>query len=105
MGSTICFSDTGYYADTVEWCPYKDFQNVFVCGTYQLLEQSQLGQNQVHIMSGESAKDTSHELCSLTATDTSKPVRVGNIQLYSFNASCNSKRFVQQWYDRIYNNY
>ncbi|XP_053607398.1 diphthine methyltransferase isoform X1 [Plodia interpunctella] len=28
--------DTGYSADSVEWCPVEGYRNVLVCGTYQL---------------------------------------------------------------------
>ncbi|XP_035432929.2 diphthine methyltransferase isoform X1 [Spodoptera frugiperda] len=28
--------DTGYSADSVEWCPVEPYQDVLVCGTYQL---------------------------------------------------------------------
>jgi len=30
--------DTGYYSDTVEWCPIPNYHNILACGTYQLLE-------------------------------------------------------------------
>lgn len=30
--------DTGFYADSVEWCPASGHQNILACGTYQLLE-------------------------------------------------------------------
>ena len=55
---TLCSLDTGYYADTVEWCPVEGFESYLVCGTYQLLEKNGRGD--------ESAPD----------------VRVGNVQLY-----------------------
>jgi len=31
-----CKIDTGYCADSVEFCPHPDALNVLVCGTYQL---------------------------------------------------------------------
>lgn len=30
--------DTIYPADTVEWCPVLEYNNLFVCGTYKLNE-------------------------------------------------------------------
>ena len=30
--------DTEYSADSVEWCPNVPYQDVFVCGTYQLVK-------------------------------------------------------------------
>lgn len=32
--------DTEYSADSVEWCPDSEFQNLFVCGTYKLQQNS-----------------------------------------------------------------
>lgn len=34
--------DTIYPADTVEWCPILEYNNVFVCGTYKLDEINKL---------------------------------------------------------------
>lgn len=34
--------DTAYSADSVEWCPVADFQNLMLCGTYQLKEAKQV---------------------------------------------------------------
>lgn len=34
----IASYDTIYPADTVEWCPITEYNNVFVCGTYKLNE-------------------------------------------------------------------
>ena len=39
MFETIDSFDTEFSADSVEWCPTSDFQDVFVCGTYQLTAQ------------------------------------------------------------------
>jgi diphthamide biosynthesis protein 7 len=33
---TLHIWDTEYSADSVEWCPVSPYQNIFVCGTYQL---------------------------------------------------------------------
>lgn len=33
---TLCSYDTIYSADSVEWCPIEPYQNIFICGTYQL---------------------------------------------------------------------
>lgn len=32
--------DTDYSADCVEFCPFEGYQDIFVCGTYQVLEPS-----------------------------------------------------------------
>lgn len=36
--STLHTYDTGYSADSVEWCPHPPHQHLFVCGTYQLAD-------------------------------------------------------------------
>jgi len=56
---TLCSLDTGYYADTVEWCPIKGFETYLVCGTYQLLEK-----------------------ISTNDSQSNSNIRVGNVQLY-----------------------
>lgn len=35
---TVTTFDTVYNADTVEWCPVSPYNNLLVCGTYQLNE-------------------------------------------------------------------
>lgn len=35
---TLHVWDTEYSADSVEWCPVAPYQNIFVCGTYQLVQ-------------------------------------------------------------------
>lgn len=35
--------ETGYSADSVEWCPVEPFRNVLVCGTYQLDKKDDQG--------------------------------------------------------------
>ncbi|KAG5899352.1 hypothetical protein JTB14_036841 [Gonioctena quinquepunctata] len=37
--NTLFSFDTVYSADSVEWCPHKPCQNIFVCANYELLEQ------------------------------------------------------------------
>jgi len=36
--STMDTFDTELSADSVEWCPIEPFRNIFVCGTYKLIE-------------------------------------------------------------------
>ncbi|KAK3742977.1 hypothetical protein QZH41_008396, partial [Actinostola sp. cb2023] len=57
--NTLCTKDTELYADTVEWCPLKPFQDILACGTYQLVEGNKTNEN-----AGVSSK------------------RVGNVKLY-----------------------
>nr|XP_049699629.1 diphthine methyltransferase isoform X2 [Helicoverpa armigera] len=38
-----CRWDTGYSADSVEWCPVEPYRDVLVCGTYQLDKKDEQG--------------------------------------------------------------
>lgn len=64
---TLCSLDTGYYADTVEWCPVEGFEDYLVCGTYQLLEKNE--------------EDDGSALCPEECSSIGNE-RVGNVQLY-----------------------
>lgn len=67
---TICSIDTGYCADTVEWCPCQDFESYLVCGTYQLIEEN-----------GQENDDTASS-CASDESIARGSMRVGNVQLY-----------------------
>ncbi|KAF7401480.1 hypothetical protein HZH68_007300 [Vespula germanica] len=41
MFQTLSIFDTQLYADSVEWCPIEPFKDLFVCGTYQLIENTE----------------------------------------------------------------
>lgn len=36
MAKTLQVVDTEYSADSIEWCPHDGYQDVLLCGTYQL---------------------------------------------------------------------
>ncbi|XP_033213690.1 diphthine methyltransferase [Belonocnema kinseyi] len=42
MFSTLDSFDTILSADSVEWCPIENFRDIFVCGTYKLLEKESI---------------------------------------------------------------
>ena len=67
---TLCSLDTGYYADTVEWCPVESFQDYLVCGTYQLFEKND----------EDNESTQCPEECSSTGNE-----RLGNVQLYGLD--------------------
>lgn len=69
---TLCTLDTGYYADTVEWCPVKGFEDYLVCGTYQLLENNE--------------KNDGYAPCPEECSSVGNK-RVGNVQLYCLSES------------------
>jgi diphthamide biosynthesis protein 7 len=35
---SLATTDTIYSADSIEWCPHPGSEDIFVCGTYQVLE-------------------------------------------------------------------
>lgn len=74
---TLCSLDTGYYADTVEWCPVEGFESYLVCGTYQLLEKN----------------DRDDECPEDYSSDGN--VRVGNVQLYSLDETLGRSEIMQ----------
>lgn len=39
--TTLHTYDTVYSADSVEWCPHNPYQQLFVCGTYQLDDKAE----------------------------------------------------------------
>ncbi|XP_078347237.1 diphthine methyltransferase-like isoform X2 [Oculina patagonica] len=70
--NTLCSLDTGYYADTVEWCPLEGFEDYLVCGTYQLFEKND--------------RDDVSAPCPEECTSTGNE-RIGNVQLYCLDES------------------
>lgn len=40
--NTLFSDNTDLNADSVEWCPHIPNQNVFVCGNYQLIEETEV---------------------------------------------------------------
>ena len=72
---TLCTVDTGYYADTVEWCPLQGFESYLICGTYQLLERT------------DQENDCLASSCPPQAIKSKGDVRVGNVQLYHFDGT------------------
>ncbi|OCF39592.1 WD40 repeat domain 85 [Kwoniella heveanensis CBS 569] len=38
---SLAYVDTLYSADSIEWCPFEGYQNIFVCGTYQIVKQEE----------------------------------------------------------------
>jgi len=38
LGRSLASADTDYSADCIEFCPFQGFENIFVCGTYQVIE-------------------------------------------------------------------
>jgi len=75
----LCSLDTGYYADTVEWCPVESFEDYLVCGTYQLFEKND----------GDNESTPFPEECSSTGNK-----RLGNVQLYGLDKTLG--RFVRE---------
>lgn len=45
--TTLHSLDTEYSADSIEWCPSVNFENYFVCGTYQLEESENKNETEI----------------------------------------------------------
>ncbi|XP_069691280.1 diphthine methyltransferase [Periplaneta americana] len=78
---TLHIWDTEYSADSVEWCPVTQYQNIFVCGTYQLAE-NKLSE----IENDESNISANHETSGDTATSKSHN-RLGRLYLFAIDSS------------------
>jgi len=44
---SLTSADTIYSADCIECCPFPGFQDIFICGTYQVLEASPTSTQQI----------------------------------------------------------
>ncbi|GFO06777.1 WD repeat domain 85 [Plakobranchus ocellatus] len=73
--SVIQKIDTGLNADTVEWCPFDGFENLLLCGTYKLYEETNNAQKV-------------HEQASLP--EHSQQTRIGKVSVYrlTFENNC-----------------
>ncbi|WWC87782.1 uncharacterized protein L201_002674 [Kwoniella dendrophila CBS 6074] len=38
LAKSLAYIDTIYSADSIEWCPFEGYQDIFVCGTYQIVK-------------------------------------------------------------------
>ena len=38
VAESLAHVDTFFSADSIEWCPFPGFEDIFICGTYQVLE-------------------------------------------------------------------
>ncbi|XP_067015071.2 diphthine methyltransferase [Anabrus simplex] len=70
--------DTEYSADSVEWCPVQPYHHIFVCGTYQLSQESELQEN-----SSSSDVRTGEETVSR------KIQKFGRLYLFCIDSSAN----------------
>ncbi|XP_061169058.1 diphthine methyltransferase-like [Saccostrea echinata] len=69
--SKICqVLDTGFYADSVEWCPCDGNHDILLCGTYQLDESQEMKQS-----NSDEAKKMNNQ------------TRHGNVQVYKLNTT------------------
>jgi len=52
--------DTDYHADSVEWCPSENLEQVLACGTYQLNEKKNVREGSLSIFNWENMKLSLH---------------------------------------------
>jgi diphthamide biosynthesis protein 7 len=79
---TLHVWDTEYSADSVEWCPIAPFQNVFVCGTYQLAQIENMELNK-RDCDGSSVKQERSE----DSTVSNPCDRLGRLYLFAIDSS------------------
>jgi diphthamide biosynthesis protein 7 len=48
LAPSIAYVDTEYSADCIEFCPFEGYQDIFICGTYQVLEPKTTDSNGNH---------------------------------------------------------
>lgn len=81
--------DTIYPADTLEFCPNEGFHDLFVCGTYKLIERApvpeteipeepipakRIGQCMVFRMKDTSSAEDELPLCGCSISSYSEPI-------------------------------
>nr|XP_018264604.1 WD40 repeat domain 85 [Kwoniella dejecticola CBS 10117]OBR86762.1 WD40 repeat domain 85 [Kwoniella dejecticola CBS 10117] len=62
QAKSIAYVDTVYSADSIEWCPFEGYQDIFVCGTYQIIkpedaEQAAVPDPSVDVMHEDSEEE------------------------------------------------
>jgi diphthamide biosynthesis protein 7 len=78
---TLHVWDTEYSADSVEWCPVAPYQNVFVCGTYQLAQIENTEANKQDCDDSLISQETSEEY-----TVSNRSNRLGRLYLFAIDS-------------------
>lgn len=104
--------ETRFYADSVECCPIEGFQDLFVCGNYQLLEETKKKVGCLYLMRS-SVTDKGGKMEQLSCADSAAILDLkwsmravggrallgqacsdGRLQVYQLRESDNSESFV-----------
>ncbi|WVF67097.1 hypothetical protein IAT40_001842 [Kwoniella sp. CBS 6097] len=76
QATSLAYIDTLYSADSIEWCPFVGYQDIFVCGTYQIIKQEDTSSTEKAV-GDESDSDDEYE------AGPSKPTqRVGRLLVF-----------------------
>ncbi len=75
LAKSLASVDTTYSADCIEFCPFEGFEDLFICGTYQIVK--------TEVEDAPSLKPSDHD-GSEDEDDSSSPAtsRVGRLLLY-----------------------
>ncbi|OCF74874.1 WD40 repeat domain 85 [Kwoniella mangroviensis CBS 8886] len=74
------YVDTVYSADSIEWCPFEGFQDICVCGTYQIVkpeENAGVKDPKAEVVEGDEDEDDESDVGSSEPTQ-----RVGRLLVY-----------------------
>ncbi|WVW80033.1 hypothetical protein I302_102006 [Kwoniella bestiolae CBS 10118] len=84
LAKSLAYVDTVYSADSIEWCPFNGYQDIFVCGTYQIVkpedEETPALQNSDKKGNEEGEEDDDDE--DIDAGPSKPTQRVGRLLLY-----------------------
>ncbi|WVQ64803.1 uncharacterized protein L199_002972 [Kwoniella botswanensis] len=81
QANSLAYVDTVYSADSIEWCPFDGFQDIFVCGTYQIVKPEEQIQTKEQQPEGADKGDDDEE--EEFYIGPSKPTqRVGRLLVY-----------------------
>lgn len=92
--TSIAQVDTEYSADSIEFCPNVGFEDVFVCGTYQLLKpeasdssaaKDKPAASEEEQKSSEDDEDDDDDVDSLVEEKTPPAPRVGRLYLFNLD--------------------
>jgi len=80
--------DTEFSADCIEWCPFEPYRDVFVCGTYQVLEPL-AAEPAESVLTREDASDGSDSGDEVDTSDAPKTQtqRTGRLLMYRADSS------------------
>ena len=53
---------TTYFADSTEFCPIEGLQDLFVCGNYQLIEETRTKVGKLYLLKSDDRYRNTHQI-------------------------------------------